>query len=96
MEELGQESRRYHLELGRSLGLRAGDQLVVVGSLAEVVREGAVEGGASPEQITVSESVAPLAERLSAFRGTVFVKGSRRHELEKAFADPMCAESSHA
>ncbi len=96
MEELGQEAWRYHVELGRSLGLRRGDQLVAIGSLAGAIREGALERGALAEQIEVSESVGPLAERLSAFRGSVFVKGSRRHELEKAFSGAQYAESSHA
>jgi len=96
MEELGGESRRYHLELGRSLRLGPADQLVVIGGLAEAVRQGAIEGGTEPKQVTISESVAPLADRLSAFRGAVFVKGSRRHELEKAFALSAYAESAHA
>jgi UDP-N-acetylmuramoyl-tripeptide--D-alanyl-D-alanine ligase len=96
MEELGGESRRYHHELGRSLKLRPEDQLVVVGGLAEAVRQGAIEGGVEPNKVTISESVAPLADRLSAFKGAVFVKGSRRHELEKAFAPHAYAESSHA
>ena len=96
MEELGRESRRYHLDLGRSLRLRPSDQLVVIGNLADAVRAGAIEGGVSQDQITTSESVGPLAERLSGFRGAVFVKGSRRHELEKAFLGPVYAESFHA
>jgi UDP-N-acetylmuramoyl-tripeptide--D-alanyl-D-alanine ligase len=96
MEELGGESRRYHLELGRSLRLGPADQLVVIGGLAEAVRQGAIEGGTDPKQITISESAAPLSDRLSAFRGAVFVKGSRRHELEKAFALSAYAESAHA
>ena len=96
MEELGGESRRYHLELGRSLRLRPDDQLVVICGLAEAVRQGAVEGGTEPKQVTISESVAPLVDRLSAFKGAVFVKGSRRHELEKAFALSAYAESAHA
>jgi UDP-N-acetylmuramoyl-tripeptide--D-alanyl-D-alanine ligase len=96
MEELGPDAQRYHVELGRSLQLRPGDQLVAIGGLAGAIRQGALESGADAGQIEVSETVGPLSGRLSAFRGSVFVKGSRRHELEKAFAGPQYAEASHA
>jgi UDP-N-acetylmuramoyl-tripeptide--D-alanyl-D-alanine ligase len=96
MEELGPEALRYHLELGRSLRLRPEDQLAAVGELAGAIRQGALEAGARPEQIEVSETIAPIAPRLQAFRGSVFVKGSRRHELERAFAGAEFAEASHA
>jgi UDP-N-acetylmuramyl pentapeptide synthase len=96
MEELGADAQRYHVELGRSIRLRPGDQLAVIGGLAGFVRQGAIESGAEPGQIKVSNTVGPLAARLAAFRGSVFVKGSRRHELERAFAGPEYAEASHA
>jgi UDP-N-acetylmuramoyl-tripeptide--D-alanyl-D-alanine ligase len=96
MEELGSEAERYHVELGRSLRLRGGDQLVAIGSLAGAIRQGALEAGIGPDQIEVAESVGPLSARISAFRGSVFVKGSRRHELEKAFFAAELAEASHA
>jgi UDP-N-acetylmuramoyl-tripeptide--D-alanyl-D-alanine ligase len=96
MEELGQDALRYHLELGRSLRLRPQDQLAAVGDLAGAIRQGALEAGARPGQIEVSETVGPIAPRLLAFRGSVFVKGSRRHELERAFAGAEYAEASHA
>jgi UDP-N-acetylmuramoyl-tripeptide--D-alanyl-D-alanine ligase len=96
MEELGTDAFRYHVELGRSLRLRAGDQLVAIGGLAGAIRQGALEAGIDPAQVDVAESVAPLAGRLSVFRGSVFVKGSRRHELERAFTGQHYAEASHA
>ena len=83
MEELGPDSERYHRELGRGLSLRPGDSLVVVGERAGAVREGAVEGGASPDQVAAGVAPEEAAARLAAFRGSVFVKGSRRHELER-------------
>lgn len=96
MEELGPEARRYHVELGRSLKLRPGDQLAAVGGLAGAIRQGALEAGAEPGQIEVSDTIGPISARLSAFRGSVFVKGSRRHALERAFASPELAEAPHA
>lgn len=96
MEELGTGSERYHLELGRSLTLRPEDQLVAIGSLAAAIRQGALDSGADPAQIEIAESVGPLSARLAAFKGSVFVKGSRRHELERAFSGHDHAEASHA
>jgi len=96
MEELGPEAERYHLELGRSIRLRRGDQLVAIGGMAGAIRRGALEAGADPEQIEIADEVGPLSARLSAFRGSVFVKGSRRHELERAFSGAEIAEVSHA
>jgi len=96
MEELGAEAPRYHLELGRSLRLRPGDRLAAIGGLAGSIRQGAVEARAQPGQIDVADSVGELAANLASFRGSVFVKGSRRHELERAFAGPEYAEASHA
>jgi UDP-N-acetylmuramoyl-tripeptide--D-alanyl-D-alanine ligase len=96
MEELGTDARRYHVELGRSLRLRPGDRLAAIGGLADSIRQGAIEAGAESGQIEVSDTVGPISARLSAFRGSVFVKGSRRHQLELAFAGPEFAEASHA
>jgi UDP-N-acetylmuramoyl-tripeptide--D-alanyl-D-alanine ligase len=96
MEELGPDSARYHVELGRSLVLRKGDHLVAVGGHAGAIRQGAVEAGSDPSQVEVADSIEPLGARLAAFRGSVFVKGSRRYGLERAFLGAGIAEASHA
>jgi UDP-N-acetylmuramoyl-tripeptide--D-alanyl-D-alanine ligase len=96
MEELGAEAPRYHVELGRSLVLRPGDRLVAVGSLAASVRLGALEAGGTPAQVEIAESIDPLSAQVAGFRGSVFVKGSRRHGLERAFATSELAEAPHA
>lgn len=96
MEELGPDRERYHIELGRSIRLRAEDRLFVVGSLAGAVREGALLSGATEGQVSVADTIDPLMERLGAQRGAVFVKGSRRHELERAFQGAGIAEAAHA
>ncbi len=96
MEELGSDSPRYHLELGRSLELRPGDRVLAVGGQAGSIREGALEGGCDPGQIEVADSIEPFSALVAGFRGSVFVKGSRRHELEKAFVGSEFAEASHA
>jgi UDP-N-acetylmuramoyl-tripeptide--D-alanyl-D-alanine ligase len=83
MEELGAAADRYHAALGRGLRLRAADFLFVIGEQASAVRRGALAGGADADQIQVVDSIGPIAERLEHFRGAVFVKGSRRYQLEK-------------
>ena len=88
MEELGPRAADYHRRLGRSLILRPGDQVFVIGDHAEAVREGLLEGGTAPGQIQVVASLAPVAGFLAGFHGAVFLKGSRRYRLEQALAGP--------
>jgi UDP-N-acetylmuramoyl-tripeptide--D-alanyl-D-alanine ligase len=96
MEELGAGAANYHIELGRSLGLREGDHLVAIGALGGAIRQGAMEAGADPRQVEVAESIDPLASTVATFHGSVFVKGSRKHGLERAFSMTEHAEASHA
>ncbi len=83
MEELGSEAAAYHRALGRSLELRPDDQAFLIGTHAAEVRAGAIETGASPRQVHVVGSVTSIAEPVQLWRGAVFVKGSRRYQLEK-------------
>jgi UDP-N-acetylmuramoyl-tripeptide--D-alanyl-D-alanine ligase len=96
MEELGTGAEYFHIELGKSLGLRPGDHLVAIGALGGAVRRGALEAGADPLQVEVADSIDPLAATVAAFQGSVFVKGSRKHGLERAFSMNEHAEASHA
>ncbi|HVU17653.1 MAG TPA: UDP-N-acetylmuramoyl-tripeptide--D-alanyl-D-alanine ligase [Candidatus Didemnitutus sp.] len=82
MEELGTGSKEYHRQLGRTVLLRPGDFLFVIGDQAEAVRGGLLENGNDPARISVVSEVAPIRERLSHFKGAVFLKASRRYQLE--------------
>jgi UDP-N-acetylmuramoyl-tripeptide--D-alanyl-D-alanine ligase len=86
MEELGVESATYHRQLGRLLHLRRGDYLFALGSQAAALREGLLENGNDPAQVTVITDVAPVRKRLAGFTGAVFLKGSRRYQLETVLA----------
>ena len=88
MEELGPEAARHHRALGRSLQLRPQDELLTIGDYAAEVRTGALENGHAAAQLTVVASHDVIAARVAEFRGTVFVKGSRRYQLEKALHLP--------
>jgi UDP-N-acetylmuramoyl-tripeptide--D-alanyl-D-alanine ligase len=83
MEELGPEAAAHHRELGRSLELREGDRVFVIGTHADEVRAGVAERGGAAEQVQVITSLAAVAPVVAAWRGAVFVKGSRRYQLEQ-------------
>jgi UDP-N-acetylmuramoyl-tripeptide--D-alanyl-D-alanine ligase len=87
MEELGADAVTYHRELGRGLRLRPQDHAFVTGSHSIEVVAGVADAGFSTENIEIVTSLAPVAARIAAFRGAVFMKGSRRYELEKALPD---------
>ena len=96
MEELGTEARRMHRELGRFLALRPGDRALVTGPFAGEVLAGLREAGAAPEQaeeIADGEAARPV---LAAWRGAVFVKGSRKYRLERALAGAGEEVAAHA
>ena len=83
MEELGAESTAHHLALGRSLQLREDDQLFVIGSHAHDVCAGVLQQGDFTRQIQIVSTLEPVSAFLADWRGSVFVKGSRRYQLEK-------------
>lgn len=94
MEELGPDSADYHRQLGRLLHLRRGDFLFALGGQAAALREGLLENGNDPAQIAVVAGVAPVRERLAGFKGAVFLKGSRRYQLETVL-DPQSITHAH-
>jgi len=94
MEELGAASAGYHRQLGRVLHLRRGDFLFALGDQAAAVREGLLENGNDPAQLEVITDLAPVRERLAGFKGAVFLKGSRRYQLETVL-EPHAVAHAH-
>jgi len=92
MEELGQDSAEYHRQFGRTLLLRPGDHLLVIGGQAAALREGLLENGNDPQQVGVITDLGAVRERLAGFTGAVFLKGSRRYQLESVL-DPQSADT---
>lgn len=86
MEELGAEAEMFHRALGRALRLRPQDELYVIGDHAAALREGALAAGVAPERAKVARDVAELRTPVSDFAGSVFLKGSRRYQLETLLA----------
>jgi UDP-N-acetylmuramoyl-tripeptide--D-alanyl-D-alanine ligase len=83
MEELGAEAPAHHQALGRALPLRENDQLFVIGTHAHDVCAGVLQQGDFTRQIQIVSTLEPVAAFLADWRGSVFVKGSRRYQLEK-------------
>lgn len=83
MEELGADAPMHHRTLGRSLKLRPQDQLMVIGTHAHDVCAGVLDQGDFTRQIQIVSSLEPMTAALSEWRGTAFIKGSRRYQLEK-------------
>lgn len=84
MEELGGASADYHQQLGRTMHLRRGDFIFIIGDQASALREGLLENGNDAAQVSVITDLAAVRERLTGFNGAVFLKGSRRYRLETA------------
>lgn len=82
MEELGPDAADYHRQFGRTLLLRPGDRLFVIGGQAAALREGLLENGNDPAQVEVITGLEPVRVRFAGFKGAVFLKGSRRYQLE--------------
>ncbi len=83
MEELGTDAPAHHRHLGRSLPLRECDRLFVIGAQAHEVCAGVLEQDDFTRQIRIVSSLQPVAACLAEWRGSVFIKGSRRYELEQ-------------
>ena len=83
MEELGAEAAAHHIALGRSLRLREADYLFVIGTHAHDVCAGVLQQGDFTRQIQIVSALEPISAFLADWRGAVFVKGSRRYQLEK-------------
>lgn len=94
MEELGGQAAEFHQQLGRTILLRPGDFLFTIGTHAAALREGLLENGNDPAQIAVVTDLALVRDRLAAFKGAAFLKGSRRYRLETVL-DPQAAPHAH-
>ena len=86
MEELGDESPRWHEHLGYRFPLRKVDFLLVIGSEASSVLRGMEKAGSDQGNCFEIGSVEEAKVHLDGFAGSVFLKGSRRYRLESALA----------
>ncbi len=96
MEELGPDAAGHHRRLGRALPLRECDRLFAIGPHAHEVCAGVLEQGDFSHQIQIVSSLEPIAAALAGWRGAVFMKGSRRYQLEHALGTHVAQEVAHA
>ncbi len=91
MQELGTAEVALHEELGRSLRLRPNDTLWLVGppSLTGAYAAGAYAAGLLPEQVVIAPSVDAIKSGIAAFKGAVFLKGSRYYKLETLLPESL-------
>jgi UDP-N-acetylmuramyl pentapeptide synthase len=94
MEELGREAAAEHRALGRLLRLEEEDRLLVIGTHAADVCTGVLDLGNFSRQLQIVSSLDPMAAAIAEWRGAIFVKGSRRYQLERAVPGPR--EQVHA
>lgn len=95
MEELGAQAAEYHRQLGAGLRLSRGDAAWALGPFAQYVADGLLAAGAEAAQVRVAADVAEIRAALAGFSGAVFVKGSRRFQLETLFAGEAAALAAH-
>lgn len=82
MEELGEDSRRFHREVGTALLPRGEDRLLLVGEKAAWIGEGALEAGSAEEAVEFAPDMESARDAVAAFHGAVLLKGSRANALE--------------
>lgn len=94
MLELGPSGPRYHREIGQfAASLKAFDMLICVGTLGELIAEGAIAAGFAPEAVARYASSAEAAEAVPPMLrdgDLVLLKASRGVHLE-ALADAVTA-----
>ena len=86
MFELGRQSRRQHLQLGKQVARAGIDRLYLLGAQAEQVRRGALLGGMAAERVVVGKDHAEVANLLRSHVGKgdwLLFKGSRGMKMEK-------------
>ena len=81
MEELGASAAEYHQNLGEELNvlMRPEDRALVLAD-AELART--VAKAAFRRSVEPADSLARLRERMESHTGSIFIKGSRRYQLE--------------
>jgi UDP-N-acetylmuramoyl-tripeptide--D-alanyl-D-alanine ligase len=83
MAELGPAEADWHRDTARRLPLVPGNPVALVGEAAAWYQEGLAERTDGPWEPRIVEDAAELAMELEDFEGAVFLKGSRRHALER-------------
>lgn len=82
MDELGEQSAKWHRDTARTLGLPESARVHLLGHGAEDMAAGFREGGFPVDRIAIETSLDGIRSALEGFAGAVFLKGSRSFALE--------------
>lgn len=82
MEELGVESAVWHRKLAAALPVKEGDKVFLVGDGAAEMAP-ILNSRIGEDSVRLAETSAEIADEVAEAPGTVFLKGSRKHKLEK-------------
>lgn len=82
MRELGRASEAAHHSIGEILRLSKGDRAIFIGESAPLMQAGALASGNPPDRLAIYGSADDARSDVRAFRGSIFLKGSRAFKLE--------------
>ena len=82
MEELGENEKFFHVELGRKIKGEKDDVFILLGQKASWIADGLLENGIKESQIIVLMEISDAIPVVEDFNGSVLFKGSRSYELE--------------
>lgn len=83
MEELGGDSDAWHRKVGREWPVGPIDRFALVGKQGPALRDGLIESGHDESLIEVGTDAGLFRDRVEAWGGAIFIKGSRCHHLEQ-------------
>jgi UDP-N-acetylmuramoyl-tripeptide--D-alanyl-D-alanine ligase len=69
--------------------------VIAIGTYAAAVEEGMLAAGNGRSQIQVAADLDAIRVPLAEFSGAVFVKGSRRYQLESLFSASPAPAGAH-
>ena len=84
MEELGPGSAKYHRRLGREIPALNEDKIILIGDFADDIFFGMNDSGKELSNTVVAQDLGDILSEFEQFSGCVFIKGSRKHRLERA------------
>lgn len=82
MAELGEASTYWHEETASRLQPPPGSLIILIGDGAEAMRKGLLKSGHAESSIRTLPSAFEVGPLIEDIEGAIFLKGSRRHQLE--------------
>lgn len=83
MHELGNQSDRFHYDLGREIDYRDGDRFVIINQKAKPLAQGLIDQGVNPSKVAWIEDAQEAKAYVEAFDGPIFLKGSKPYRLHE-------------